>query len=103
MLVTTDQLDVTQVALAMIVAIPGFITSAVAAWMTIHNRIIAKDTNATAKETKNLVNGRMDELLSTARALAQTRNDNDADKSARIIAALTARLTAGGKDDRRPT
>lgn len=88
-------LDVTAVILAVIAALPGTIAATIAAYMTLHNRTIAKDTNNTAKETKTLVNGRMDQLLAAAQELSEERGRRAAMSEASVVKAQIEEAKSG--------
>ena len=85
-MISATPIDSTQVILAMITALPGFIMAAVAALISWHNRDIAKDTNAKVGETKLAVNGRMDQLLESTKILAAAQG-----RASALAEASTAR------------
>lgn len=65
--------DVNQLFQTFFSNLPATIAAVVAAMLAWHNRTISRETRAVAKETKIMVNGRMDQLLEAARELAELR------------------------------
>lgn len=98
-MITSTPLDTTQVVLAMITSLPAFVAAVAAAAISWHNRVIARDTQSTAKETKTMVNGRMDQLLEAAKALAEARgraqaNAANTEANTQAVAVVQAKADA---------
>lgn len=76
---------------------PATIAALIAAAIAWHNRSISKDTNLVAKDTKVMVNGRMDQLLAAAQEIAEMKGRKAADDAAVVLKAATDKAIA---DDR---
>lgn len=89
LILTTTPIDLNQIILAFFVSIPATIAALMSAALAWHNRAIVKEVNTTTKDTKTIVNGRMDQLLAAAAELAEIKGRNAANADAVVLKAAT--------------
>lgn len=104
-MITSTPLDTTQVVLAMIASLPSFVAALIAAAISWHNRSLSRETNNTAKETKTMVNGRMDQLLDAAKQLAEQRgreqaNAANTEANVQAVAVMQAKIEQARSESR---
>lgn len=68
-----NPVDLNKIVETILSNLPATIAALVAAGIAWHNRAVSRDTNTVAKETKVMVNGRMDQLLLAAAQLAELK------------------------------
>lgn len=85
----TGTVDWNQLAQTIFSNLPATVAAIVAAAIAWHNREISKSINTTSKETKTMVNGRMDQLLNAAAELAEIKGRQAASIEATLLKAAT--------------
>lgn len=66
MMIAADPINLNKLAETIISNLPSVIAALIAAAISWHNRAVAKETQREVRETKTMVNGRMDALIQAA-------------------------------------